>query len=372
MAKRDYYEVLGLEKGASSDEIKKAYRKLAIQFHPDKNSGDKTSEEKFKEATEAYEILSDTEKRGRYDQFGFAGVDPQAGGGFGGAAARDFEDLFGGGGFSDIFSSFFGGGGGRRGDSTPRGSDLRYDLEVGFADAVFGTKVELSYSRQAPCSVCEGTGAEAGSKRKVCPTCQGAGQVRRSSGFFTVAQTCPSCSGEGHIIEKPCKACRGSGTERKSQKVKVTIPAGIEDGKRIRLEGQGDAATHGGLTGDLYVYLHVKAHESFERNGNDLYCLVPISITQAALGAEINVSTLDGKTIKLKIPASTQTGKLFRIKDGGVPVLQAPTRKGDLFIKVQVTVPTNLTGKAKDLLAQLSQLLGEDEAPRPVKLSSID
>jgi molecular chaperone DnaJ len=371
VAKRDYYEVLGIEKGASVEEVKKAYRKMAIQFHPDKNPGDHSAEEKFKEATEAYEVLSDADKRGRYDQFGFAGIDPQAGGGFGGAAARDFEDLFGGGAFGDIFGSFFGGGGGRR-DSTPRGSDLRYDLEVDFHDAVFGTKIELSYSRSAPCSVCDGSGAEAGSKRKVCPTCQGAGQVRRSSGFFSIAQTCPSCAGEGHIIDRPCKACRGSGTERKSQKVKVTIPAGIENGKRIRLEGQGDAAPHGGIGGDLYVYIHVKDHESFERNGNDLYCLVPIGMTQAALGSEINVTTLDGKTIKLKIPAGTQTGKLFRIKDAGVPVMQAPSRRGDLFIKVHVEVPTNLNGKAKDLLAQLAQIVGENDAPRPVKLSSIE
>jgi molecular chaperone DnaJ len=372
MAKRDYYEVLGIDKGASADEVKKAYRKQAIQFHPDKNPGDHTAEEKFKEATEAYEVLSDGEKRGRYDQFGFAGIDPQAGGGFGGAAARDFEDLFGGGAFGDIFGSFFGGGGANRRDNTPRGSDLRYDLEVGFADAVYGTKIELSYSRQAPCGVCDGSGAEAGSKSKVCPTCQGAGQVRRSSGFFSIAQTCPSCSGEGHIQEKPCKGCRGSGTERKSQKVKVTIPAGIENGKRIRLESQGDAAPHGGITGDLYVYIHVKAHESFERNGNDLYCLIPIGITQASLGAEINVSTLDGKTIKLKVPAGTQTGKLFRIKEAGVPVLQAPTRRGDLFIKVQVDVPLNLNGKAKDLLAQLAKIIGEEESPRPVKLEHIE
>ena len=371
MAKRDYYEVLGVDKSAGADDIKKAYRKLAIQFHPDKNPGDHTAEEKFKEATEAYEILSDAEKRGRYDQFGFAGIDPQAGGGFGGAAARDFEDLFGNGAFGDIFGSFFGGGG-RRTDSTPRGSDLRYDLEVEFADSVYGTKVELSYTHSASCTVCDGSGAEAGSKKRVCPTCQGSGQVRRSSGFFSIAQTCPGCGGEGHIIDKPCRACRGSGTERKSQKVKVTIPPGIENGKRIRLEGQGDAAPRGGIAGDLYVYIHVKDHDSFERNGNDLYCLVPISITQAALGAEINVNTLDGKTIRLKIPGGTQTGKLFRIKDAGVPVLQAPTRRGDLFIKVQVQVPTNLNGKAKDLLAQLSKLIGEEDSPRPVKLSSIE
>ncbi len=369
MAKRDYYEVLGVEKGASSDDIKKAYRKLAIQFHPDKTAGDKAAEEKFKEATEAYEVLSDPQKKGRYDQFGFAGVDPSAGGGQ--AAYRDFEDLFGGGAFGDLFGSFFGGGGGRR-ESTPRGSDLRYDLELDFADAAFGKKVELSYTHSVGCTVCQGSGAEAGSKRKVCATCQGQGQVRRSSGFFSIAQTCPTCNGEGHTIDKPCRSCRGTGTERKKNTYTVQIPAGIENGKRIRIEGQGDAGPHGGVAGDLYVYMKIRDHDHFERSGNDLYCLVPISLTQAALGAEINVGTLDGKKIRLKIPAGTQNNKSFRIKDAGIPFLHTPTRKGDLYIKIRVTVPENLNSKARDLLAQLAKQLGEDESPTPVKLSSLE
>jgi len=369
MAKRDYYEVLGIDKVATADDIKKAYRKLAIQFHPDKTAGDKAAEEKFKEATEAYEILSDPQKKSRYDQFGFAGVDPSAGGGQ--AAYRDFEDLFGGGAFGDIFGSFFGGGGGRR-ESTPRGSDLRYDLELEFADAAFGKKVELSYTHSVGCSTCSGTGAEAGSKRKVCATCQGQGQVRRSSGFFSIAQTCPTCNGDGHTIEKPCKSCRGSGTERKKNSYVVQIPAGIENGKRIRIESQGDAGPNGGVAGDLYVYMHIKDHEYFERNGNDLYCLVPVSFTQAALGSEINVATLDGKKIRLKIPAGTQNNKLFRVKEAGIPFLHTPQRKGDLFIKVHVEVPQNLNTKAKDLMSQLAKLLGEEDSPRPVKLSSIE
>lgn len=373
MAKRDYYEVLGVAKGASADDVKKAYRKLAIQYHPDKNPGDKAAEDKFKEATEAYEVLSDADKRSRYDQYGFAGLEGMGGGGagFSGAAFRDFEDLFGG--FGDIFGSFFGGGGGRRGgEYSQRGSDLRFDLEVDFKDAVFGTKVDVSFTRNAPCAVCEGSGAENGSKSKVCPTCQGSGQVRRSSGFFSIAQTCPTCSGEGHIIEKPCKACRGSGTEKKQQKLKVTVPAGIEPGKRIRLEGQGDAGPNGGVSGDLYVYIHIREHEYFERNGNDLYCLVPIAFTQAALGGEINVSTLDDKTIRLKIPAGTQNGKVFRVKEAGVPFLHASNRRGDLYIKIHVEIPSGLSGKAKDLLGQLSKIVGEEESPKPIKLSSLN
>lgn len=373
MAKRDYYEVLGVQKGAAKDEIKKAYRKLAIQYHPDKNPGDKEAEEKFKEATEAYEVLSDDSKRANYDQFGFAGLDGMGGGqGFGGAAFRDFEDIFGG--FGDIFGSFFGGsagGGGRRGAYSQRGSDLRYDLSISFKDAVFGTKTEITYNRQHTCGVCSGSGAESGSKSKVCPTCAGSGQVRRSSGFFSIAQTCPTCSGEGHIIEKPCKECRGSGTNKKQIKLKVTIPQGIEPGKRIRIEGQGDAGPSGGPAGDLYVYIHVEPHEYFERNGNDLYCLIPLSITQAVLGTEITVDTLDDKKIKLKIPAGTQNGKIFRIKDSGVPFIHAANKRGDLYIKIQVEIPTQLSAKARDLLNQLAKLEGENTAPQPVPLSKI-
>jgi molecular chaperone DnaJ len=312
VAKRDYYEVLGVQKQATKDEIKKAYRKLAVKYHPDRNQGDKSAEEKFKEATEAYEVLSDDKKRSTYDQFGFAGLEGLSGGqgGFGGSAAfRDFEDLFGG--FSDFFGNIFGGGprGGQRRGGAQRGSDLRYDLEIDFEDAVYGDKIEIGFQREASCTVCSGSGAEAGSKKKVCPTCQGAGQVRRSSGFFSIAQPCPTCHGEGSIIEKPCKNCKGAGVVKKNNRIKVTIPPGISSGKKVRIEGQGDAGPGGGPSGDLYVVFHVKAHEYFERSGNDLHCVIPITLSQAALGDTIHVKTLDNKTIKVKIPPGTQNGK---------------------------------------------------------------
>jgi len=361
MAKRDYYEVLGVPKGAPKDDIKKAYRKLAIAFHPDKNPGNKEAEDKFKEATEAYEILSDEQKRSTYDQFGFAGLEGMGGGsgGFGGGAAfRDFEDLFGG--FGDIFGSFFGGSAGGRGrESVSRGSDLRFDLEVSFKDAAFGIKTEVSYNRNNSCEVCSGSGASAGSKRRVCPTCQGSGQVRRSSGFFSIAQSCPTCHGDGHIIESPCSACRGQGVVKKNQRIKVTI------------EGQGDSGPNGGVAGDLYIIIHIQPHEYFERSGADLYCAIPIAYTQAVLGTEIQVKTLDEKAIKVKIPAGIQSGKVLRVKGEGVPVLHQPGRRGDLYLKIQVTIPEKVSAKAKDLLAQLAKVEGEDLAPKPIRLEDL-
>lgn len=375
MAKRDYYEVLGVQKGASKDDIKRAYRKLAVQYHPDRNPGDKNAEEKFKEATEAYEVLADDKKRQAYDQFGFAGVEGMGGAGgphdFSGVF-RDFEDIFGD--FSGIFDSFFGGGGRReqRGrSSVPRGADLRYDLEIPFTDAVFGTKVDISYTRNTSCPVCSGSGAEAGSGRKTCPTCGGAGQVRRSSGFFSIASTCPSCNGDGYVIEHPCRSCGGSGLAKKNQKLKVTIPAGIESGKRINIHGQGDTGPNGGEPGDLYVFIHVKAHEYFERSGSDVYCVIPITVTQAALGSEIRVPTLDDKRVKVKIPAGTQNGKVLRLRNEGVPYLQSPTRRGDMYIKIQVKIPEKLSGRAKTLLKELAEVEGENESPQPVPLAEM-
>ncbi len=376
MAKRDYYEVLGVPKGCAKDDIKKAYRKLAVQYHPDRNPGDKAAEEKFKEATEAYEVLADEKKRQAYDQFGFAGVE-----GMGGNAGahdfsgvfRDFEDIFGD--FSGIFDSFFGGAGARqrtRGrSSVQRGADLRYDLEIPFKDAVFGTKVEVSYARNTTCQVCGGSGAESGSGRKTCATCGGAGQVRRSSGFFSIASTCPTCNGEGSVIDNPCRACSGSGVARKSQKIKVTIPPGIETGKRINIHDQGDAGPNGGPAGDLYVFIHVKGHEYFERSGDDVYCVIPISFTQAALGAEIQVPTLDDKRVKVKIPSGTQNGKVLRLRNEGVPHLQSPSRRGDLYVKIQVMIPERLTGKAKTLLRELAEVEGEDPNPQPIPLAEL-
>ncbi len=374
MAKRDYYEVLGVQKGASKDEIKKGYRKLAIQYHPDKNPGNKEAEDKFKEATEAYEVLSDDQKRQIYDQYGFAGLDGMGGGGGGYSHAySDFQDIFGGGfDFESIFGSFFGGGrsGGGRAASN-QGANLRYDLEIPFKDAVYGTKTEITFSHNEVCDVCHGTGGAEGAKRKTCPTCGGAGQIRRSSGFFSMAQTCPTCRGEGSTIDNPCKACGGTGVEKRKRKIAITIPPGVDDGKRINIPNQGDAGKNGGPAGDLYIFMHVSAHPQFERNGQDLYCAVPISIIQAALGAEITVTSLDGKKIKIKVPAGTQSGKLLRVRDEGVPYGTAG-RKGDLYIKIMVKVPSKLSSKSKQLLEEVSKIEGENDSPEAMLLSEIN
>jgi molecular chaperone DnaJ len=378
LAKRDYYEVLGVQKNASKDDIKKAYRKLAIQYHPDKNPGNKEAEEKFKEATEAYEILSDDQKKAAYDQFGFAGLEGMGGGGHDWRNFQGFEDIFGGGDFGSILDSLFGGGfggfGGSRRSSgegpggARQGANLRYDIEIPFKDAVFGTKVEIQYSRNEACPACKGSGASGGSGRKLCPTCGGSGQVRHSQGFFSVASTCPSCGGEGYIIEHPCKECGGAGTQKKRQKIMVTIPAGVENGKRVAIPRQGDAGSNGGPSGDLYVFIRVKPHEYFERQDLDLYCAVPISVTQAALGAEIHVSTLDGKTIKVKVPPGIQNGKMLRIRDEGVPVAG---RRGNLYIKLMIQIPAKLSKRGRELMEELSRVEGENEAPQPIPLSEL-
>jgi molecular chaperone DnaJ len=377
VAKRDYYEVLGLQKGAAKDDIKKAYRKLAIQDHPDKNPGNKEAEEKFKEATEAYEILSDDQKKAAYDQFGFAGVEGMSGGGQDFSSAfHGFEDIFGD--FSGIFDTFFGGSGGPRfrgggssgggGAGVRQGANLRYDIEMPFKDAIFGTKVEIQYSRNESCPACKGTGASGGSGKKVCPTCAGSGQVRHSQGFFSVASTCPSCGGEGYTIESPCKECGGSGSQKKRQKIMVTIPAGVENGKRVVIPRQGDAGPGGGPPGDLYVFIRVKPHEFFERQDQDLYCAVPISVTQAALGADIQVASLDGKVIKVKIPPGIQNGKMLRIRDEGVPALG---RRGNLYIKLIIRIPAKLSRRGRELMEELSKVEGEDNSPKPVPLSEL-
>jgi molecular chaperone DnaJ len=378
LAKKDYYEVLGVSKGASKDEIKKAYRKLAVKYHPDRNPGDKQAEESFKEATEAYEVLANEKKRQAYDQFGFQGVEGMGGTGpqdFS-SVFRDFEDIFGD--FTGFFDSFFGGGararqGGRGRSSARRGSDLRYDLQIPFEQAVFGTKVDISYSRNESCSACQGTGAGKGSGKRICPTCGGSGQVRRSSGFFSIASTCPACNGEGEIIENPCSECGGRGLVRKKRKIKVTVPAGIENGKRISISGQGDGGNNGGPPGDLYVYVHVLPHEYFQRDGFDIYCAIPISFSQAALGAEILVSTLEDKRrVRLKIPSGSQNGKILRLKNEGVPHLHNPNRRGDMYIKLIVRVPTKISGRARSLLEELATVSGEDSNPSPVRLSDLE
>lgn len=371
MAKRDYYEVLGVQKGASKDEIKKGYRKLAIQFHPDKNPGNKEAEDKFKEASEAYEVLSDEKKRQLYDQYGFAGLEGMGGGGDYSSVFRDFEDIFGD--FSGVFENFFGGGGSRRssgGQRSNQGASLRYDLEISFQDAVYGTKAEIAFQHSEQCDSCGGTGGADGAKRKTCPTCAGAGQVRRNAGFFSVSQPCPSCQGAGTIIDNPCKVCSGSGLQTKKRKLLVTIPAGVDDGKRISIPRQGDAGRNGGVPGDLFVFIHVKPHSHFERSGQDIYCAVPISITQAALGAEIQLTALDGKKIKVKIPSGTQHGKLLRLRDEGVPIT-GTQKKGDLYIKIIVQVPSRLSTKAKSLLQEVSRVEGENDSPKLLSLSEL-
>jgi len=375
MAKRDFYEVLGVQKNASREEIKKAYRQLAIRHHPDRNPGSKEAEEKFKEATEAYEILADDRKRATYDQYGFAGLN-----GMGQPTAQDFSTIFQGfedifGDVSGIFDSFFGGGGSRRRSSSrgygQRGSDLRYDMEISFLEAAFGVKKEVTYARAERCDACKGTGADKGSGRKLCPTCGGSGQVRRNSGFFSIASTCPSCNGEGEIIEKPCSECRGAGTVRRSRTITITIPAGIEDGKRLSLAGQGDAGANGAQDGDLYVFLRVQPHESFERDGKDVYCAIPISMTQAALGADIVVPTLDQKTVRVSIPPGTQNGRVLRLKGEGIPELHSSTRRGDMYIKIVVRIPTKLSAKARELLKELASANGEESNPHPIPLSEM-
>lgn len=371
MAKRDYYEVLGVQKSATKDEIKKGYRKLAIQYHPDKNPGNKEAEDKFKEATEAYEVLSDDEKRKIYDQYGFAGLDGMGGGGgFNTGNFRDFDDIFGD--FGSVFENIFGGGGRRssRANEPGQGANLRYDLEISFQEAVFGTKTEISFTHDEACSSCNGTGGAKGSSRKTCPTCQGSGQVRRSAGFFSVAQPCPSCHGAGSVIDNPCNDCSGTGVKSKKKKIIVTIPAGVDDGKRIAIPRQGNAGRNGGAPGDLFVFIHVRPHESFERNGNDLYCAIPVTVSQAALGTDLFVTTLDGRKIKVKIPDGIQNGKLLRLKDEGVPIINS-SKKGDLYIKVIIQTPSRLSQKEKKLYEELSKLEGASTSPKMIKLSEL-
>lgn len=370
MAKRDYYEVLGVSKGASADEIKKAYRKLAIANHPDKNPGDKAAEDRFKEATEAYEVLSDEKKRSTYDQFGFAGIDGMAGGHDYSHVYSDFSDIFGGGGFSDIFESFFGGGGGsssRRSTGPSVGDSLRYDVNLDLEEAAFGKKIEISYAHHIGCPTCNGSGSKTGGT-KICPHCNGTGKVNRSSGFFAVSTPCGNCNGTGRVVEDPCNNCHGSGVVRKQQKVKVSIPPGADDGTRISLRGMGDAGRNGGPAGDLYVYINVRPHKYFVRHGYDLYIQIPISITQASLGAEIKVPLLEGKNVKIVVPAGVQNGKLIRVKDNGIPKDKNMTRRGDLYIKLKVEVPKLglASQKAKKLLKELSNVLGENESPTPI------
>ena len=354
MAKRDFYEVLGVEKNASEADIKKAYRRLAMKFHPDRNPGDKSAEDKFKEVKEAYEILTDGQKRAAYDQFGHAGVDPAAAAGAGGFG-------FGGGGnFSDIFGEVFGDifGQGRGGARARRGADLRYNLEMSLEDAVRGTSVKIHIPTLVECKTCHGSGAKKGSKPTTCNTCGGHGQVRMQQGFFSLQQTCPRCHGKGTIVSDPCATCRGNGRVEETKTLSVKIPAGVDEGDRIRLSGEGEAGEAGAAPGDLYVQVHIREHPIFQRDGSNLYCEVPIDIATAALGGELDVPTLDGR-VKLKIPAETQSGKVFRMRSKGVTSVRGGPA-GDLLCKVSVETPVNLTARQKELLSELAASLNHE------------
>lgn len=360
MPKRDYYEVLNVARNASEAEVKQAYRRLAMKHHPDRNPDDQVAEEHFKEAKEAYEVLSDSRKRAAYDQFGHAGVDGSAGGGggFSGGPA-DLGDIFGGV-FRDIFGGMRGGGG-----QSYRGSDLRYTLDLTLEEAVFGTTAKIRMPTLVSCASCAGTGAKPGTKPTTCPTCRGVGQVRMQQGFFSIQQTCPRCQGRGTIIPEPCETCRGSGRVEEQKTLSVKVPAGVDNGDRIRLAGEGEAGENSGPAGDLYVQIRVKPHPIFTREDNDLYCDVPISFATAALGGELEAPTLDGR-INLKIPAETQTSKVFRLRGKGVrPVRGGAT--GDLLCRVVVETPVNLTREQKELLQRFAETMqagGKQHAPQ--------
>ncbi|MDR0247914.1 MAG: molecular chaperone DnaJ [Burkholderiales bacterium] len=353
--KRDYYTILGLGRDASEEDIKKAYRKLAMKHHPDRNTGDKGAEEKFKEAKEAYEILSDANKRAAYDQFGHAGVDPNMGG-FGGAGAAGFggfSDAFG-----DIFGDIFGQGRGNRANAVYRGADLRYNLELSLEDAARGTELKIRVPTQETCETCHGNGAKPGTEPQTCPSCHGRGEVRISQGFFSVQQTCPQCHGRGKVVKEPCGDCRGAGRIKKQKTLSVKIPAGVDQDDRIRLSGEGEAGINGGPPGDLYVVIHLKQHPVFQREGADLHCEMPISFSAAALGGEIEIPTLDGHA-KIKVPAETQTGQVFRLKEKGIRPVRGQ-RTGDLFCHVIVETPQKLTARQKELLREFEAISQED------------
>lgn len=363
MSKRDYYEVLGVARDATEADLKKAYRRVAMKHHPDRNPDNKESEELFKEANEAFEVLSDPEKKARYDQFGHAGVNQQGGGGGG---AGDFGDIF-----SDIFGDIFGGaGGGRAGGGRAgvrKGADLRYNLELDLEDAVKGTTVKIRIPTAVVCNTCDGSGAKKGTSPVDCTTCNGVGQVRMQQGFFSVQQTCPRCHGSGKQIKDPCNTCHGRGQVEEQKTLSVKVPAGVDEGDRIRLTGEGQAGTNGGPPGDLYVQVHMREHKLFVRDGRDLHCEIPISFVDAALGGELEVPTLDGR-VKLKIPAETQTGKLFRLRGKGVTSVRGGGA-GDLLCRVVVETPVQLTRRQKELLQEF-QTIGESEGSQSPKKTS--
>lgn len=362
MAKRDYYEVLGLQRNASDADLKGAFRKLAKDCHPDRNPGDKNAEQRFKEINEAYETLKDPQKRAAYDQFGHAafegGRGPGGPGGFGPDFASSMSDIF-----DDLFGEFMGGRRGQRSRSgRERGADLRYNMEISLSDAYVGKNAEIVVPTSVACETCSGTGAKAGTKPATCPTCAGQGKVRASQGFFTIERTCPACHGRGEVIQDPCPSCSGSGRVTKERKLAVNIPAGVEDGTRIRLAGEGEAGLRGGPAGDLYIFLSIKPHEFFQRDGADIFCKVPISMTTAALGGQIDVPTVEGSITRVKVPEGTESGKQFRLRGKGMPVLRSKVT-GDMYIQVEVETPKNLTRRQRELLEEFEQESHKETSP---------
>ncbi len=363
MAKRDYYEVLGVPRNASEQDLKNAFRRLAKDFHPDKNPGDTAAEQKFKELGEAYEALKDPQKRAAYDQFGHAAFEGGRGGGQGGFGpdfASSMSDIF-----DDLFGEFMGGrrgGGQRRGNGRERGADLRYNMDVTLADAYAGKNAQIRVPTSVSCETCTGSGAKAGTKPKSCPTCGGMGKVRASQGFFTIERACPACQGRGEVIDDPCQSCQGQGRVMKERTLSVNIPAGVEDGTRIRLAGEGEAGHRGGPAGDLYIFLSVKPHEFFQRDGADIFCKVPISMITAALGGQIEVPAVDGSVTRVRVPEGTETGKQFRLKGKGMPVLRAKVT-GDMYIQVEVETPKNLTRKQRELLEEFEKESRKETSP---------
>ena len=364
MAKRDYYEILGLARGATEQDLKSAFRKLAKEHHPDRNPDDKAAEQKFKELNEAYEVLKDPQKRAAYDQFGHAafegGMAGRGPGGFGPDFATSMSDIF-----DDLFGEFMGGrrgpGRGQR-SGRERGADIRYNMEITLREAFSGKQAQIRVPTSVACETCQGSGAKSGTRPTTCPTCAGAGKVRASQGFFTIERTCPSCQGRGEFIEDPCPTCSGAGRTTRERTLSVNIPAGVEDGTRIRLAGEGEAGMRGGPTGDLYIFLSIKPHEFFQRDGADIFCRVPIAMTTAALGGNIDVPAIDGGRVRMPVPAGTEAGKQFRLKGKGMSVLRSKVQ-GDMYIQVEVETPKNLSRRQRELLEQFEQESNKETNP---------
>jgi len=369
MSKRDYYEILGVSRNASADEIKKSYRKLAMQFHPDRNPGNKESEAKFKEATEAYEVLKDDQKKSAYDQFGHDAFSQGGGagrGGNGGGAGMgdfDFNDIFSN--FSDIFGDFGGGRQTKKRSAAQRGSDIRYNLEISLEEAFRGVTEKISFSIPCSCEACKGTGAQNGERPTDCPTCKGSGKIRAQQGFFVVERACTTCAGAGQIIKNPCKACQGQGRVNKDKTLAVKIPAGVEEGNRIRLTGEGEAGARGGPAGDLYVYISNRKHQFFNRKGDDVHFEIPLKFTTAALGGAIEIPTIDGTKASLKIPEGSQNGDQFRLKSKGMSVINSGGRRGDMYVKINIETPVKLSSEERELLTKLDQLMNKKTTSNP-------